>query len=444
MSNQDKQQDTRSGIRNRSDPHAATDRPEPTDGLICIADVKPERIDWFWKDRLPFGKLTLIDGDPGIGKTTLALDLAARLSRGAYLPCEKYDVPVGNTLILSAEDGVADTIRPRLEVAGADLTRIHFLDSVSTWIGDEKTGRWEAHQPTLPDDIGEIRRHIEERQIRYVIIDPLMAYISGKVNAHNDQDIRRALAPLSRMAQETGAAVVVLRHLNKMQGTSAIYRGGGSIGIIGAARSALLVARHPEEDHKFVIVRNKCNLSRSCESLCYSLDEVDGYDVARVKWLGVVPYKADHLLMPPKQTRQTGDKEQQALDFYLKVLSDHQEHPSSEIDAMREAAGISQSTANRVRKRMGVKSWQVRTEGALQWFIRLPKAADTDGDDQQEESESQECHEEGTSESLDNLDNLGTVEPDSERKTHVQEGTQNANNAKIIKISQGTLSLALF
>src|SRR4029079_8173039 len=170
-------------------------------------------------------------GDPGLGKSSLTLDMAARISTGRPMPgALDAQRPPADVVLLSAEDGLADTVRPRLEAAGADLTRIFAMDAVPT--GPGRPGR----PPVFPDDVGWLHDLIVMKGVRFVIIDPLMAFLGLSVNAMNDQNVRRALFPLSRLAETTGAVILVVRHLNKNTQGSALYRGGGSIGIIGAAR----------------------------------------------------------------------------------------------------------------------------------------------------------------------------------------------------------------
>jgi len=241
-------------------PETATEEPVGT----LVEDVAPERVSWLWRGRIPLGKITLIDGDPGTGKSALATDLAARVSVGRKFP-DGTPCRAGGVVIASAEDGLADTIRPRLDAAGADLSRVLALATVP----DGDTERLIS----VPEDIGVIRRGIEQVQARLVVIDPLMAFLSGDVNSHRDQDVRRALAPLAKLAEETGAALVVVRHLNKSSDGNALYRGGGSIGIVGQARSALLVARHPEDDRRRVLASLKSNLAEPAPSLAFTFTE---------------------------------------------------------------------------------------------------------------------------------------------------------------------------
>ena len=254
-----------------------------------LSEIESEQVVWLWPERIPKGKVTLVDGDPGEGKSAMMTDLAARVSAGRTLPdgtlCEAAGV-----VLLSAEDGVADTILPRVEAAGGNPSRVLALQTV---------GEGDAERlPTLPDDLPLLQQAIERVEAVLVVIDPLMAYLSPKLNSHRDQDMRRALAPLARLAQETRTAVVVIRHLNKTQGGNPLYRGGGSIGIIGAARSGLLVAKDPEDEERRVLAALKCNLTKLPASLAFRLEEADNGAV-RVRWCGESPLNADRLLAEP-------------------------------------------------------------------------------------------------------------------------------------------------
>ena len=172
--------------------------------------------------------------------------------------------PAG-VVILSAEDDLRDTIRPRLDAAGADVDRVLALEVVPDVEGGERL-------PTLPIDAHYILTAVRLMGACLVVVDPLSAYLGVTINSHRDQDCRRALWPLAKLAEETGAAVVVVRHLNKGNASNPLYRGGGSIGIIGAARLGLLVARDPDNGDRRVLASTKCNLAKLPASLGFALD----------------------------------------------------------------------------------------------------------------------------------------------------------------------------
>jgi RecA-family ATPase len=159
--------------------------------------VEPEEVEWLWPSRLALGKLALVDGDPGLGKSAITLDLAARVSSGHDFPDGAPCEPAG-VVVLSGEDGLADTIRPRLDAAGAGVSRVLSLATIADEHGQERL-------LSIPEDITLIEKGIERVSARFVMVDPLMAFLSGDTNSHRDQDVRKALAPLAGLAERTGA-----------------------------------------------------------------------------------------------------------------------------------------------------------------------------------------------------------------------------------------------
>jgi hypothetical protein len=194
-------------------------------------------------------------------------------------------------VIVSGEDGVADTILPRINAAGGDPSKIVVLSTVPDRDSRERF-------LSLPEDIPHVKRAIARVGAKLVIFDPLMAFLSANLDAHRDHHVRRVLAELAALAEDTGAAVVVVRHLNKGSGTNPLYRGGGSIGIVGAARSAFLVAKHPEDDQRRVLASQKNNLAEAPPSLAFALAEASNGAV-RVEWKGETPLNANALLAAP-------------------------------------------------------------------------------------------------------------------------------------------------
>jgi hypothetical protein len=330
-----------------------------------LSTVRPERVEWLWPGRIPLGKLTILDGDPGLGKSVLSLDLAARMSRGLPMP---DDAPgrQGGVVLLSAEDGLEDTIVPRLEAAGADRSRILALESVG--MGTDR------HLPSLPEDIIHIIAAIARVHALLVVVDPIMAYLDGKVNAHRDQDCRRALHPLAAMAQKYGVAVVVVRHLNKATGGSAIYRGGGSIGIIGAARSGLLVAKDPDNPDRRILASTKCNLAKLPPSLAYDLSTADN-GALRIGWMGASPHSAESLLAAPRD-----DEDRDAIQDAQEVLRSILEggsRPAAEIKKEARKAGVSERTLSRAKTILGVRSKRIGFSKSGEWYWELPIGCQT-------------------------------------------------------------------
>lgn len=330
---------------------------------VLLADVQAEQVKWLWPGRIPFGKLTVIDGDPGLGKSAMTLDLAARQSAGNPLP-DGTPLAAAGIVLLSAEDGLADTIRPRLEAAGGDLGRILALPLIPDADGERL--------PAIPLDIPVIEEAVSRMKAALVVIDPLMAFLGGDVHAFRDQDVRRALAPLAAMAERTGVAMVVVRHLNKAPGGSPLYRGGGSIGIIGAARSGLLVAADPEDPERRILASTKSNLGPPPSALAYRLEGTLSGSV-RVVWLGETDHTASKLLSAP-----SGEEERSALDEATGVLSDIlSSGPVSADDVKRQAreAGITTATLRRAKATLGVRSEKVGFPPATKWMWVLSKGA---------------------------------------------------------------------
>jgi hypothetical protein len=248
-------------------------------GKTRAVDVKEEDVVWIWTGRIPAAKLTILEGDPGLGKSTVAGAVAAFVT-GADTASQQLPgagaVRSSSVLIASAEDGLADTLVPRLRAAGARLGKISFLEGIDL-------GR--------TDHLFALRREIEADKAALVVIDPLMAYLSG-VDSYRDQDVRRVLGQLADVAGATGAGVLMIRHRRKADGP-AIYSGGGSIGIAAAARSVLLLAKNPRAEGEMVLASVKLNIGRPAPSLRLRLI---GREQPVVEWLGETDVAADVLV----------------------------------------------------------------------------------------------------------------------------------------------------
>jgi hypothetical protein len=268
-------------------------------------------------------------------------------------------------LLLSAEDDPADTIRPRLDAADGVPERVLVLPAMRVEDGERL--------PELPVDVTQIEDLVREHGITLIVVDPLMAYLGGEVNSYNDHNIRRALAPLSRLAESTRAAVLVVRHLNKNSGgTNALYRGGGSIGITGAARSVLLAAKDPDDPEKRVLAVTKSNNARLAPSLSFKLTEQSN-GVASIGWLGESAHLASDLLASPSDPDDRSAMEE-AMDLIQDFLSQGRK-PANELkDAARDAE-ISPSTLHRARRRLGVKTIRDGFGSGGRCLVELPGAS---------------------------------------------------------------------
>ncbi len=331
-----------------------------------MAEVRPEVVRWLWRGRIPRGKITVLDGDPGLGKSTLTLDLAARVSTGRAMPDGPPGVS-GGVVLASAEDDPADTIRPRLDAAGADCSRVLALGAAE-------------FQTVAQIDV--LRAAIARVGAALVVVDPLMAYLgsASELNSYRDQDIRSVLAPLAALAAEMGAAIVLVRHLRKSTADgNPLYRGGGSVGIIGAARCGLLAGRDPDALEQRVLAVTKSNLAREAPSLSYRLDGEDG--AVRVKWLGASAHDAAALLAAPASAEDRGDLAD-AAGWLRGRLADGPA-PAKEVAREAAAQGISGMTLRRARARLGVSARRsgYGAEGRWEWSAAASKAINPAIDD---------------------------------------------------------------
>lgn len=332
-----------------------------------LSDVQPERVSWLWPGRIPLGKLTILDGDPGNGKSTLTLDIAARVSLGTEMPDGTHsyvDGPAG-VVLLSAEDGLGDTIRPRLDAANADVSMITAITGTVSDDGSEDGF-------TLPQDLPHLCEAIISTGARLVIIDPIMAFLDGDTNSFRDQDVRRALAPLASIAEDTRAAILVVRHLNKAGAGNPLYRGGGSIAFIGAARSGLLVAVDPDDSERRIMAVTKSNLAAPVPSLAYRLQPTSDGSV-QIAWEGSTGHTATQLLSGPRD-----DEERTARDeakSLLKELLEYGPVAARVIWKEMEGADISKETVKRAKRDLGIVTERVGgVGGSGYWQWKRPDA----------------------------------------------------------------------
>jgi hypothetical protein len=312
-----------------------------SDDLVLVADVDREQVTWLWPGRIPRGKLVVLDGDPGVGKSTLTI--AAKVSTGSPFP-DGARPERGDVILLSAEDDIADTIRPRLEAAGADLNRCWVLPDVHPE-GEP------PRPPELPADLFLLEDLVKSKAAALVVVDPLMAFLAGQVDSHRDQDVRRVLASMAYMAARTGAAVLIVRHMRKGAG-SALDKGSGSIGIIGAARAGLLVAPDPEDEGRRILAMTKSNLAKMPEALAYRLVNDELYGAARVVWDGASRHTANDLVRA-----RVDEDEAPALTEAARVLKEILADgplPAGNVKRMAATAGVAERTLHRARHALGV------------------------------------------------------------------------------------------
>lgn len=330
-----------------------------------LSDVAPERVTWLWEGRLPVGKMVSLDGDPGLGKSTVAAFAAAIVTTGGTWPDGTTCAYPGDVILLAAEDGLADTIRPRLDAADADCTRVHAVEGVA--IIDAETGERYLRPPTLAD-VEDLHELVVETGARLVIIDVLMAYMPTGVDSHKDQDIRRVLSRLAAMAEATGCTVLLLRHLNKATGKDPMYRGGGSIGIVGAVRSGLLIAADPNDPELRVMVSIKSNLGPAPDALTYRLVSAGEHGAAKVQWEGTSEHDARTLLAEPDRRKESPERDT-AEAWLGTYLAEHSRAESADVKAAATVERFSKRTLQRAAQDLGVKYVQEEFRGPTFWCL---------------------------------------------------------------------------
>ena len=273
--------------------------------------------------------------------------------------------PAAGAVIVSLEDGTADTIRPRLEAAGAALEKVRIISAIKGADGIERT-------PTLPIHLPNIEAALLDVGAKALVLDPLVAMLGIETNSYRDQDMRRVLAPVAQLAEKTGVAVICIRHLNKGGGQNAKYRGGGSIGIIGAARAAFLFAEKPGVQNRYVFAPIKANLARSKpSSLEYSIEDSDGQPV--ITWHGTSTHTAASLLAQPEGAEE-GNALADAQNFLTYFLGDG---PRDCEEVFREArrARVSDRTLYRAKATLGIMSRKVGIGTGQHWEWALSNIA---------------------------------------------------------------------
>lgn len=364
------------GLADATRDYVASEHPPPQDTgewtpkITLLSDVAPEQVRWLWPGYIPLGKLTVIDGDPGNGKSTVMCDIAARVSTGRAMPdgvASDLDSPAG-VVLLSAEDGPADTIRPRLDAAAADVARVALLECAVS--GERERGITLA-------DLDHIEAAIATVNAALVVVDPLMAFLGGETNSYRDQDMRAVLAPLARLADRTGAAIVVIRHFSKGQTANVLYRGGGSIGIIGAARVGLVIAPDPDEPDspRRVLAVAKSNLAIKPPAMAYRLTQAAN-GVAYASWEGATHHTAAMLTGP-----QSDDEERNAQTDAASVLREILAGgalPADDVKAEGKRAGISERTLWRAKAKIGIRARKEGFGDGARWLWELPPDAPYD------------------------------------------------------------------
>lgn len=312
--------------------------------IISMDEVPVEEVEWLWYPYIPFGKLTIIHGDGGEGKTTLILQLAALLSRGEKLPCDSTEREPIKVIYQTAEDGLGDTIKPRLLAGNADCSQIKVIDESEATL-------------TMLDE--RIEKAIVETGARALILDSVQAYIGAKVDMNRANEVRAILSQLGQIAGQYRCAIILVGHLNKAQGNKSNYRGLGSIDFQATARSVLIVGRLKDNPQIRVMVQDKSSLAPEGEPIAFELDKENGF-----RWLGHYDISADDLLCGIPREK----KSEQAENLILEYLSQGK-YPQQALLKKAQAIGISKRVLDEAKKELNVRSLK---EGS-QWYWELPE-----------------------------------------------------------------------
>lgn len=312
--------------------------------IINMADIEAVAVKWLWKPYIPLGKITIIQGDPGEGKTTLALSIAAALTQGEKLPNEAESKAPVNVIYQTAEDVLADTIKPRLEAVNADCTRVLVIDE-------------SKEELSMTDE--RIEKAIQQTGAKLIILDPIQAYIGANVDMHRANEIRPVMSKLGRIAEEYGCAVVLIGHMNKAAGQKSSYRGLGSIDITAVARSVLIVGKMRDSPSKRIMTQAKSSLAPVGKSLLFEINENSA-----LEWKGEADITAEQFL---ENGGAELSKLEIATEFLLETLKDGKVS-QKEIAAAASDYDFSARTLNEAKKKLKVLSIKADNK----WYWKLP------------------------------------------------------------------------
>ncbi|MGJ8529394.1 AAA family ATPase [Maritalea sp.] len=318
--------------------------------FVDLDSIEAKEVEWLWEPFIPFSMITIMEGDPGIGKSFLAMHLAAQISIGGELP-DGQKVDKGRVLYLSAEDDAAYTIRPRIDAMGGDAEQIRVQGDFLSL--DEK-------------GLKALMREVRRKPPELLILDPLFAYVPSGQDMYKPNVIRQLLSFLKDIAEAGETAVLIVRHLTKAKHDKAIYRGGGSMDVIGAARSAFLVCEHPNDCDTKLVVHIKHNIAPRGKTQTYELYAEEEGEMAQLNWLGPSDITIDDLIDPNSGTQMSALDE--AVQF-LRVFLKNGPERSSAVEKEAAARDISPKTLERARRSLGIKAKKTK-DG---WYQSLPE-----------------------------------------------------------------------
>jgi len=312
--------------------------------IICMDSVQTEQVKWLWRPYIPLGKITIVQGDPGEGKTTFVLALVAALTKGLPPPEMTEALPPINVIYQTAEDGLADTIKPRLESLGADCSRVLVIDESD-------------RELTMRDK--RLEQAIKKTDAKLLVLDPIQAYLGGSVDMYRANEVRPVIKQIGLMAERTSCAVIMIGHINKAQGQKSSYRGLGSIDFRAAARSVLVVGRSNKDDPSIrIAAHDKSSLVSEGRSIVFELSDEQGF-----VWRGYCDATVDDVLSGSCGT-QTKTAQMESV---LREMLAGGSVASDEIISRAKEMGVSERTVKIAKQNLGVKSTKIGDK----WFAAL-------------------------------------------------------------------------
>jgi len=330
-----------------------------------LSTIEAQAIRWLWKFRIARGKTTIVAGDPKLGKSLITADLAARISAGLKWPDGNGNAPLGNVIFASAEDDPADTIRPRIEAAGGDVSKIHVLESITDIDGD---GMPYERGFSLRHDAHRLHEEIDRiGNVAAAIIDPITAYLGG-TDSHKNAEVRELLAPLARIAAECNVAIIAVSHLNKGAGNNALYRVSGSLAFTAAARTCWLVAKDQNDEARRLMLPSGSNIAPDIGGMAYRITTVET-KVGQVPVLDWEPEAVDidatDALTPESEEK---TEREEAADWLRELIVEGR-MKAIDVQKAAKAAGWSWRTIQRARKLAGVETKREGFgKGATYWW----------------------------------------------------------------------------
>lgn len=350
----------------------------------CLADIESKPICWLWPFRIARGKLTILAGNPGLGKSQITASIAAIVTTGGQWPVDRQKCELGDVLFLSAEDDPADTIRPRLEAAEADLRRIHILNGVR--VGYAGNGTQTDRAFSLQKDVNALDAKLAElSDVAVVIIDPITAYL-GDTDSHKNADVRCLLTPLSQLAARRSIAIIGVSHLTKAAGTQAIMRVTGSLGFVAAARAAYLVTTDPQDKTRRLFLPMKNNVGPDTSGLAFRIKGATIPCAAGSLETSAVAWESEPVLMTADEAMETENTpgRASALDAAVNWLRDtlaDGPRAAGEVIEQAKAEGIAEKTLQRASRSLQVQKEKGGMKGGWIWSLP-PKVANSSEDAQ--------------------------------------------------------------